>query len=30
LRRAANTLRPPTLFILTRNPCVFARRRFRG
>jgi hypothetical protein len=29
-RRAEITLRPPTVFIRARNPCVRARRSFEG
>jgi len=29
-RRAARTLRPPTVFIRARNPCVRARLTFEG
>jgi hypothetical protein len=29
-RRADRTLRPPTVFIRARNPCVRARRNFEG
>jgi hypothetical protein len=29
-RRAARTLRPPTVFIRARKPCVRARRNFEG
>jgi len=29
-RRAEITLRPPTVFIRARNPCVRARRMFEG
>jgi len=29
-RRAERTLRPPTVFMRARNPCVRARRNFEG